>query len=99
MKTDRNSISGEGSKDVDTKEDTPGKDQVDAAPQTRSAAAVNKGYMVRVPVTRNTGNSVTTVASSVKTGDDTTNLPLYIAIAASAACLISVLAVRKKKKE
>ena len=93
-----NDISGEGSKDVDPKKDVSYKEQVDDAPHARSAAAGNKGYMVKVPVKRNTGNSVTTVASSVKTGDDPTNLPVIIAIAASATCLISVLVVRRKKE-
>ena len=54
--------------------------------------------MVKVPVKNKTGNSVTTVATSVKTGDHATLIPVFVAIAALATCVISVLALKRKKK-
>ena len=58
----------------------------------------DQSCMVKVPVKNKTGNSVTTVATSVKTGDHATFIPVFVAIAALATCVISVLALKRKKK-
>ncbi len=94
-----NDTSGNGINDMDPKEEVSGKEQESATPSVKYEKAGDQAYTARMPVKRNTDNSKTTVTSSVKTGDHNTNLPVFIAIAAFVTCLISVLAVRRKKKK